>query len=47
MRYHLGNIPAIDPAAYRLRVGRLVSKPLELSLADPEAAIRRRSNWWR
>lgn len=35
VRYHLGNIPtAIDPAAYRLRVGGLVSKPLELSLAD-------------
>jgi sulfite dehydrogenase (cytochrome) subunit A len=35
VRYHLSQIPlAIDPAAHRLRVRGLVSKPLDLSLAD-------------
>lgn len=35
VRYHLANIPtAIDPAAYRLRIGGMVARPLELSLAD-------------
>jgi len=32
-----GNIPAIDPAAYRLRVGGRVARPLELSLDDLRA----------
>lgn len=29
-----GNVPALDPAVYRLRVGGLVARPLELSLED-------------
>lgn len=29
-----GNVPAIDPAAYRLRVSGMIAQPLELSLDD-------------
>lgn len=35
VRYHLSGIPThIDPASFRLRIGGLVNKPLELSLRD-------------
>src|SRR6185369_6258165 len=34
------DIPAIDPAAWRLRIGGLVDRPLELSLADLRARPR-------
>lgn len=35
VRYHLGNIPTnVDPKTYRIRIGGLVSKPLEISLQD-------------
>ena len=34
MRQHLPRPAAIDPAAYRLTVNGMVSKPLQLTLAD-------------
>jgi sulfite dehydrogenase len=35
VRYHLGDIPlTIDPATYRIEVGGLVERPLNLSLSD-------------
>ena len=33
-----GDVPQVDPAAYRLRIGGLVERPLELSLDDLRAA---------
>jgi sulfite oxidase len=38
-----GTVPAIDPAAYRLRVGGLVERPLELSLDDLRGAFPRQT----
>jgi len=35
------DIPAIDPATWRLRIGGLVAQPLELSLAELQARPRR------
>ena len=35
------DIPAIDPATWRLRLGGLVERPLELTLADLRARLRR------
>lgn len=37
-----GDVPDIDPAAYRLRIGGLVGTPLELSLDDLRARFPRR-----